>query len=132
MITRCKTCNKPLALNETAWTCGLMFCSHKCGVDWAKTKYDKSEYIGHIDLSNKATAYFDDIAEEISRDEYGARAETFAAYSSDMDITTVFEQIFDGDDIVAITCVGWHYGEPDKQIDEECAQYGMTAMFVED
>lgn len=132
MITRCRQCNKPIALNKTAWTCGPMFCSHGCGVEWAKTKYGPEEYMGEIDLSIKAKAYFNDIAEEISREDYGARVERYTAYSKEYDMSTVFEQVFEGDELVSITCVGWHFGEPNVEIDEECIKNGMTALFVED
>ena len=131
-ITRCRHCNKPIALNKTAWTCGPMFCSHECGVAWAKALYKPWEYAGEIDLSIKATAYFNDIAEEISRENYGARAERYTVYSEADDISTVFEQIYEGDYCICQTCVGWHFGEPNLEADEECVNNGMTALFAEE
>lgn len=129
-VTRCTTCGKILALNETAWACGPLFCSHECGVNWAKTKYEANEYEDEIELHIKATAYFNDIAEEISREEYGARTEYFTAYSAEHDISSIFEQIFEGDELISETCVGWYYGAPSAKYDEEFIGK-LTASYVD-
>ena len=128
MVTRCRHCNKPIALNATAWTCGPMFCSHDCGVEWAKTMYEKSEYTDELDLQIKAKAYFNDIAEEISREDYGARVERFTTYDQYYDISTVFESVYEGDYLISQAIVGWYYGEPNAENDKEAS---FITMFVD-
>lgn len=130
-ITRCRHCNKILALNGTAWTCGPMFCSVECGVAWAKEMYSPEEYMGEIDLHIKATRYFKDIAEEINREDYGARVERRTVYSEESDISTVFEDIYEDDYLISSTIVGWYFGRPNAEYDEEYVGK-LTAMFVEE
>ena len=130
MVTRCRFCDKPLAIKPTAWTCGPMFCSHTCGVNWAKAKYDESEYTDRHDLYIKAKAYFDDIAEEIGREDYGARVERFTTYDTQYDISVIFEQIFEGDELISQSVIGWYYGEPNEE-DDNNNGLGLTALSVD-
>ena len=132
MVTRCKTCDKPLALQKTAWASrDGMFCTHKCGVEDAKKLYKPEEYKTLLCLLAKATSYFDDTAEEISREDYGAVVEYFTAYSEEYDICTVFEQVLEGTDIICQTVVGWYYGEQNPEHDKEAIEAGLTAVFVD-
>lgn len=129
-VSRCRMCDRPLAINKTAWTCGPMFCSFGCGVEWAKTLYEDHEYSDDKDLQYKAAAYFADVAEEINREDYGARASLLTAYDPYMDITTVFEATYEGDELISQTCVGWYYGEPTDEETREAACQGMQAIYV--
>lgn len=130
MITRCKQCNKPIALHKTAWTCGPMFCSRNCGIDWAKTLYEPYEYVDNKDLTSKAKRYFDDVAEEITREDYGATVEYIRVYNKEHDITTVFEEARESENRICQTCIGWYYGNDELPI-EEVIKSGMTAIFVD-
>ena len=125
-VTRCSRCNKPLALNKTAWTCGKMFCSYSCGIEWAKTMYEESEYKDDKELTDKAMAYFDEIAEEISREDYGATVEYENVYSKSHDITTVFEKVVENDEIISMTVVNWYFGKVGQIGPGE-----LTAVFVD-
>lgn len=129
-VSRCRMCDRPLAINKTAWTCGPMFCSFGCGVEWAKTLYEDHEYSDDKDLQYKAAAYFADVAEEINREDYGARASLLTAYDPHMDITIVFEATYEGEELISQTCVGWYYGEPTDEETREAASHGMQAIYV--
>ena len=132
MITRCKNCNKPLALNEEAWASkDGMYCSHECGVLDAMSLYTSEDEIANDeDLHSKAEAYFNDIAECISREDYGAYTRIWQTYSETDDITVVFLDVSENDTSISTTCVGWYHGEPD---DESKRQYigKLTAVYVD-
>ena len=130
MITRCRHCNKPLALNDTAWTCGPLFCSRECGINWAKTLYSPNEYASEEELLNKATGYFDDVAEEISREDYGATAERLRRYDKLDDITTVYEEIREGEVVIGRRNIGWYKGSSEVS-SEDVVYIGMSVIFVE-
>lgn len=129
MITKCRQCDKPVALNKMAWACGPIFCSHNCGVDWAKTLYKPEEYTDDKDLTDKAEAFFEDVAEEITREDFGAKTEYIRMYEPGYDMTVVFEQVSEGEDTISMTCIGWYYGKDEVPI-EDVIEAGMTAIFA--
>lgn len=131
MVTRCKKCGKPLGYNKTAWSSiDGMYCSETCGVLDAMTLYDKNEYSNGVELYEKARRYFAEVAEELSREDYGLKAEIIEVYSPHHDITTVFEQVSEGSEIICMTCVGWYYGKDTKIDVQRVLRSGMTAEFV--
>lgn len=118
-ITRCTKCNRPLALNETAWSSiDGMYCSRSCGVGDAYNKYSPDEYRNEDEHISKATRYFEDTAEEITREEYGVTIERASEYSKEYDKTFIFERIYEANTIISIELLGWYYGEPNAKSDE--------------
>lgn len=111
-VTRCTRCGKPLALNKTAWSSiDGMYCSHECGVNDAYYKYGANEYKSEDEHIHKATRYFEDVAEEITREDYGAKAELYIEYAKDLNKTFIFEKVSENDIEISTELVGYCEGE---------------------
>lgn len=111
-ITVCKHCGRPLALNETAWSSrDGMYCSHSCGIADAYSKYELSEGKDANELFKNATAYFADVAEEISREDYGAKIALHAEYAMELDKTFIFEEISENGTVISRTLTGYTIGD---------------------
>lgn len=94
MITKCEHCGKPIAVNRTAWAAkGFMFCSEECGL--AENDED-----------------WDLVAEEVSREDYGADTVVYSSYDDIYDISTYFETVYEGGKPVVTKLLGFHYGKP--------------------
>lgn len=118
-VTRCTCCGKPLALNDTAWSSiDGMYCSHECGVNDAYHKYGANEYKDENEHIHKATRYFEDVAEEITREDYGAKADLYVEYAKDLDKTFIFKKVFEDDIEISTELIGYCNGKLDKYVKE--------------
>lgn len=132
-ITRCKHCNKPLALNENAWAAQTgMFCSKECGITDAINLYDDGpdKLLSLADKYVKAESYFNDVSEEISREEYGAYVKVWPAYSSSHDVTTVFNSVYEGEALISTKITGFYFGKENVE-DTDYYDGETEAIFVE-
>lgn len=120
-ISTCRICGRPLAECKTAWACGPLFCSSQCGVDWAKTKYAEDEYTSEDDLTQKATAYFNDIAEEIDVETLGITETIKTVYSEADGITIIFRIVWEDNEELFMEVIGFYFGEPSDYLTEEYA-----------
>ena len=125
-ITRCKQCNRPLALNRYAYASREgMFCSYDCALSQALSLYKEDEYETAEELVEKAKAYVDDITEKISREDYGVEEKYRYVYVEDEDMTFVFKDVVENDCTISTKLLGFNFGEP-----EEGMSHKLKAEFV--
>lgn len=41
---------------------------------------------------------------------------TYTTYAPEADMTFIMRDVYDGDRLSSTECIGWHYGEPEKDI----------------
>ena len=57
--------------------------------------------------------------------------EKFTVYAMEGDMTFIMQETYEDGDLKCTECVGWHYGEPDKDSIESFSG-SMKAIFTEE